>query len=60
MQLWDRLVAALQTTAESAVALQIQPGTLTVVALAQLLFALILTIFVALFVAAPKPISHRG
>ena len=57
--LWDEMVAALQTTAESAVALQIEPGMLAGVAGAQLLAALVLSIFVALFVAAPTGISRR-
>ena len=58
-QLWDKLVAALQTTAESTVALQIQPGTLPWVALAQLLFAVMLMLFVALFMAAPRKMPSR-
>lgn len=58
-QLWDRLVAELQTSAESAVALQIEPGTLTAVAGAQLVFALGLTVCTALFAAAPKRIWRR-
>ena len=57
--LWDRLVAALQTTAESAVTLQIEPGTLTQLAAAQLVFAFFLTVFVAIFVAAPRGMSTR-
>lgn len=59
MQLWDRMVVALQTTAESAVALQIEPGTLTAISGAQLLFALVLNICVAVFIAAPRGMSAR-
>lgn len=58
-QLWGRLVTALQSSAESTVALQIEPGTLWAVALLQLIFAVVLTIFVALAVAAPRGMSAR-
>lgn len=57
--LWDRMVLALQTTAESSVTLQIEPGTLAAVAAAQLIFALVLNICVAIFIAAPKGMSAR-
>lgn len=57
--LWDRLVLSLQTTAESAVALQIEPGTLTQVAAAQLILAIVLTVFVAIFIAVPRGMSRR-
>lgn len=59
MQLWEHLVSALQAAAESTIALQIQPGTLTMVAAAQLIFALLLTVCVAIFVAAPRGMSAR-
>jgi hypothetical protein len=58
-QLWGKLVEALQTTAESTIALEIRPGTLLWVALAQLLFAAVLTIFVAISVAAPRKMASR-
>lgn len=58
-QLWGKLVEALQTTAESTIALQIEPGALAMVAMAQLLFAVVLTICVALFVAAPRKMASR-
>lgn len=58
-QLWGKLVAVLQTTAESSIALQVEPGALTKVALAQLLFAVVLTISVAIFVAAPRKMASR-
>ena len=57
--LWDYLVAALQTTAESTVALQIEPGALSLVALVQLLTAGIFTICVAIVVAAPRKMASR-
>ena len=57
--LWGGMVKALQTTAESALALQIEPGVLTRIAGAQLLLALALTVFASVFVAAPRGISNR-
>ena len=57
--LWGRIVETLQTTAESAVALQIEPGTLTQVAAAQLILATVLTVFAAMYIAAPRGISRR-
>lgn len=57
--LWDRLVAALQATAESTIALELEPGVLASVAVAQLLLALVLSAFVAVFVAAPRGIAKR-
>ena len=59
MLLWDKVVAALQATAESAVALQIAPGVLVSVAAVQLALALILNVLVAIFVAAPRGMSAR-
>ena len=58
-QLWGKLVAALQTTAESSIALQIESGALVKVALAQLLFAVVMTISVAAFVTAPRKMASR-
>lgn len=57
--LWDRVVAALQTTAETSIALQLEPGVLAMVAVAQLILALVLNILVALFIAAPRGLSAR-
>lgn len=57
--LWDRVAVALQTAAESAVTLELQPGTLAKVAAAQLLLALILNGLVAIPVAAHKKLSDR-
>lgn len=59
IQLWDEMVTALQTTAECAVALQIQPGTLPLVSAAQLGAALVLNMGIAFFVAAPRGLSAR-
>ena len=58
-QLWDNLVSALQTTAESTIALQIEAGALTMVAVAQLVLTVVLTIFVAMYIAAPKKMDSR-
>ena len=57
--LWDYVVMALQTSAESAVALQIQPGVLTQLALTQMLLAVIATVIVSIFVAVPRGMSSR-
>ena len=57
--LWDRVVAALQTTAETSIALQLEPGMLAMVAAAQLILALLLNILVAFFIAAPRGLSAR-
>lgn len=57
--LWDYVVMALQTSAESAVALQIQPGVLTQLALTQMLLAVIATVIVSVFVAVPRGMSSR-
>jgi hypothetical protein len=58
-QLWHGLVSALQATAESTIALQIEPGTLTMVAVAQLVLTVVLTIFVAMYIAAPQKMDSR-
>lgn len=58
-QLWDRVVAALQATAETSITLQLEPGVLAVVAAAQLVLALLLSILVALFTAVPRGLSAR-
>lgn len=57
--LWDYLVAALQTTTESAVALEIEPDALTMVALTQLAVAGILATIAALVVAKPEKMASR-
>lgn len=59
IQLWDSLVSKLQATAESAVALQIEPGTLLQLSAAQLILAMLMTACVSVFVAAPRGISAR-
>ena len=57
--LWERMVAALQATTESSIALQLAPGVLTKVSLAQLAVALVLSACVAIWVAFPRGISKR-
>lgn len=57
--LWERVVAALQTTAESSIALQLAPEALAQIAAAQLVMALIFNILVAVLVAAPRSIASR-
>ncbi len=57
--LWDQMVAALQATAESSVALQLDTGVLTMIAGAQLLLGTLLSALVAAFVAIPRGISAR-
>lgn len=57
--LWNYVVAALQTTAESAVALQIQPGVLAMLALVQMVFAVTATVIVSCLVAASKGLLSR-
>jgi hypothetical protein len=58
-QLWDELLEALQTSAESTITLELPPQALVAVALAQLLFAAMLTICVAIFIAAPRKMASR-
>ncbi len=57
--LWDRVVAVLQATTESSVALQLQSGVLGMVAAAQLVLALLLSALVAIWVAIPRGLSAR-
>lgn len=57
--LWDRVVAALQTRADSSIVLQLEPKVLVMVAAAQLLLGVLLSAFVAIFVALPRGISAR-
>lgn len=57
--LWDSVVAALQSTTESSVALQLDPNVLLMVAGAQLALALLLNILVSLVIAMPRGISAR-
>jgi hypothetical protein len=58
-QLWDELLEALQTTAESTITLELPPQALMAVALAQLLFAAMVTICVAIYIAAPRKMASR-
>ena len=57
--LWDRMVAMLQQRAQSTIALQLDVRMLAIVAAAQLLLGLVLSGFVAVFVALPRGIAKR-
>ena len=57
--LWGMAVAFLQSSANAATSLFVEPGTLGFIVLAQFGFVLILTIFVSLYVAVPKKMSAR-
>lgn len=57
--LWDKVISALQTSAEFVMEMQLQPDTLVMIAAAQFALALILNLLVALFVAAPRGMSAR-
>ena len=59
MALWQTVVDALQATAKSTVALQLDPTMLVLLALAQLAFVLSLTAVVAAWVSRPKRLSNR-
>jgi hypothetical protein len=58
-QLWDYVVAALQASTESAVALQLEPGTLERVSLMQFGVSLVASALVASVMALPKTLSSR-
>lgn len=57
--LWERVVDALQTTAESTIALQLEPDILAQIAAAQLVLAVILNMLAAALVAAPRGMASR-
>lgn len=57
--LWESVVAILQRAAESAMALQIKPGSLAAIAAEQLLLALILSALVSGIIAKPRGMSGR-
>ena len=57
--LWGGAVAFLQSSANAAAELFVEPGTLGSIVLAQFVFVLILTIIVSLYVAVPKKMSAR-
>ena len=57
--LWDRMVAMLQQRAQSTIALQLDVRMLAIVAAAQLMLGLVLSGFVAVFVALPRGIAKR-
>lgn len=58
-RLWEGMVKVLQASAESSIALQLEPGALLWVTLGQLIFASVLTVFVVLFVATPRKMASR-
>ena len=58
-RIWHYMVDFLQELAESSIALQLDPQALGSVCLAQMGFALALSFFVALSVAAPRGLSSR-
>lgn len=57
--LWEYVVAALQASTESSIALQIEPGTLERVSLAQIGFALAVNALAAMVIALPQTLSSR-
>jgi hypothetical protein len=57
--LWDRMVVMLQQRAQSTIALQLDVRMLAIVAAAQLMLGLVLSGFVAVFVALPRGIAKR-
>lgn len=57
--LWDRVAQALQTSAQTAVPLEIQPWAMAAVAAGQLLLALVLSILISIPIAAHKKLSGR-
>ena len=59
LQLWDGIVAALLATAETTVALQLEPGVLVIVAAVQLMLALVVNVLVSLFVSRTRGMSSR-
>ena len=59
MLLWQRVLDALQASAETTVALQLEAGTLLLIALAQFALAMVLTAIIAAFMTAPKALTAR-
>ena len=57
--LWESVVTAMQAAAESTVSMRLQPGTLALVAGAQLLVAIVMNTCVAIFVSAHKGMSVK-
>lgn len=57
--LWERVVAALQATTESTVALQLEAGVLEKLAAGQLVPAVVLSALVSAFVALHRSLSNR-
>ena len=59
MLLWQSVLDALQESAETAVALQLDSSTLLLLALTQFVFTMVLTAIVAAWVTAPRGMSKR-
>ena len=59
LALWKTVTDALQASAETTVALQLDSSALVLLALAQLVFAMILTAIIAAWVSRPKGLSAR-
>lgn len=57
--LWDKVVAALQASAEAATALQLPLSALVIVGIAQFVLALVLNAILALVIAAPRRMSRQ-
>lgn len=57
--LWQSVLDALQESAETAVALQLDSRTLLLLALAQFVFTMVLTAIIAVWVTAPRGMSKR-
>ena len=58
-QIWHYMVEFLQSWAESAIALELDPWALVIVSMAQMILALLLSLLVALVVARPRNLSSR-
>lgn len=59
MLLWQSVIDALKASAETTVSLQLGMGTLLLLALAQFVFAMALTVIIAAWVTAPKSLAER-
>lgn len=59
LALWQRVTDALQASAESTVALQLEASTLLLIALAQFALAMALTAIIAAWITAPKSLAER-
>ena len=59
MLLWQSVLDALQASAETTVALQLETSTLLLIALAQFALAMVFTAIIAAWVTAPKSLAKR-